>query len=296
VLLDSYTVTLPARTITVYLNLTDSGTVQVPAGFTCAMPFAVAFGTPPAMDPAVSIRQTWDFIPLHYQTRQLAPVSLDPDGSSTHGVAFDNFRMLFLRARAANGQIPPLPPNINTATPMTLVVFARECNGTPVAAESIEILYAEGKTAPRVGTYGRPDQVAKSLPGAKIPDNSVGALFSVGGPSLRAGDSVRIRYATSSCTTDNEVILPVKYEAASLTSNPAPLLPPGVVEAEYTVIVQALVDIEGRFEQPVALSGPESLRAAAIDAIRKWTVTPARVNGTPVFSFSTLRVTFATKP
>ena len=123
----------------------------------------------------------------------------------------------------------------------------------------------------------------------------MGALFGIGGPSLRAGDSVRIRYAASSCTSENEVVLPVKHEAARLTSNPAPILPPGVTEVDLTVFVQVLVDVEGRFEQPVVLSGPESLRAAAIEAIRKWTVTPARVNGSPVFSFATLRVTFVSK-
>jgi hypothetical protein len=62
------------------------------------------------------------------------------------------------------------------------------------------------------------------------------------------------------------------------------------------VFLQVVVDTEGRFEQPVVLGGPESLRAAAIETVKNWTVTPARVNGSPVFSFSTLRVTFIPGP
>lgn len=57
-----------------------------------------------------------------------------------------------------------------------------------------------------------------------------------------------------------------------------------------------LLDTQGRFEQPVVMGGPESLRAAALETIKAWTATPPLVNGSPVFWFTTLRVTFLPPP
>jgi hypothetical protein len=42
-----------------------------------------------------------------------------------------------------------------------------------------------------------------------------------------------------------------------------------------------------------AIAGPASLRVAAVDAVRQWTVEPALMNGAPVVTYTTLRVTFA---
>jgi hypothetical protein len=239
VLLDSYSVSVPSRTVTIYLNLTDFATPQAPAGFTCAQPIGIALGPPP-IDGNALIRQTWDFVPKHYQRRELPPISLDSDGSSRHGVVFDNFRALFLRARATNGEIGPPAPSPASATPLFVVAFPRDCNGTPVLAERIEIGPKGGPVLPRVGHYGHSAQLAKSLPGATFPENSVGALFSGLGASFRAGDTVRIRYASSDCPTETEVQLPVAYEPAKLILSPLPILPPGVTEVEPSVFLQVL--------------------------------------------------------
>jgi hypothetical protein len=165
-----------------------------------------------------------------------------------------------------------------------------------VLAESIEIVPGRGAAPPRVGGFARNLQLTQVLPGATLPENSIAGMFALGSSSFRPGDSVRIRYAASACPESSEALLPITFQPAVLTSSPAPTLPAGIAEVEPTVFVQVLLDTQGRFEQPVVMGGPESLRAAALETIKAWTATASLVNGSPVFWFTTLRVTFLPPP
>ena len=62
------------------------------------------------------------------------------------------------------------------------------------------------------------------------------------------------------------------------------------------VIVQAVVDVEGRVRAPVLLSVPEGcedLAASAVDAVSRWRYAPATLNGKPVPVYFTVVVNFA---
>jgi hypothetical protein len=54
-----------------------------------------------------------------------------------------------------------------------------------------------------------------------------------------------------------------------------------------------VIDLEGNFQRPLYMAGPESLREAATAAIKEWRATPARMNGEAVTQVVTLRVEFA---
>lgn len=64
-------------------------------------------------------------------------------------------------------------------------------------------------------------------------------------------------------------------------------------EIQGTVMIQFIVDLQGNVSEVTAISGPEELRAAAINVIKqssKWT--PAIQNGIPVKSYKRQPITF----
>src|SRR3954468_3248270 len=100
-ILDEYEVTYPGipQTATLFLDAYHFDDALVaPKGFICALPFGLA---PPGPDPfrasdalrAIAIEQG--------STKDFAPVPLDGDGSTTHGILLDSFRLHARAARAA---------------------------------------------------------------------------------------------------------------------------------------------------------------------------------------------------
>ena len=62
---------------------------------------------------------------------------------------------------------------------------------------------------------------------------------------------------------------------------------------DAAVFIQAVIDLEGNFQRPLYIAGPESLREAATAALKEWHATPARMNGEVVAQVVTLRIEFA---
>ena len=60
---------------------------------------------------------------------------------------------------------------------------------------------------------------------------------------------------------------------------PSPVGPPGAREVTGTVTVQILADEEGKVVEAKAVSGPEPLRQAAVDAALKARLSPTRLSG-----------------
>lgn len=67
-----------------------------------------------------------------------------------------------------------------------------------------------------------------------------------------------------------------------LVSKPSPVWPPEAREVTGAVTVQILVDEEGKVVEAKAVSGPEQLRQAAVDAALKARLSPTRLSGQPV--------------
>jgi TonB family protein len=82
------------------------------------------------------------------------------------------------------------------------------------------------------------------------------------------------------------------------TKDVRPVYPPSAQAARVTgtVIVECLLDTQGRLGRARVLSKPSVLDAAALDAVLKWEFSPATVNGAPVATAMTTTVTFALGP
>ncbi len=72
--------------------------------------------------------------------------------------------------------------------------------------------------------------------------------------------------------------------AANLMSSPTPAYPPAATAAgvQGEVIVEAVVGRDGGVVETRVVSGPPSLRAAALDAVQRWHYRPYEVDGKPV--------------
>jgi TonB family protein len=63
------------------------------------------------------------------------------------------------------------------------------------------------------------------------------------------------------------------------------------------VVLRAVVEASGTIGRiDVVTSAPFGMTDAAVDAVKKWTYRPARVNGQPVAVWKVIRVRFALRP
>jgi hypothetical protein len=297
-ILDVYDVRYGDRAVTMYLNVYAFDLPQAPVGFTCAQSLSAALGPPP-LDFLAAAPQVQALALEQGPTLELPLVPLDGGlAGFPYGAVFDYYRMLALRARdAASRNIGHLglpPPGMGGAI-MVIAAYPLPCEGgDPIEPTSVDIL-ANGKTPVQRGPeILRGPALANMLPGAELPDNSAGFVFALGMPHLRPGDQVRITYESSPCPSapPREIVLPVVFAAPQLVTNPLPKFPPGITEPDPTVFLQVVVDTDGQYQMPLVLAGPERLRLPAMDAIRTWRSSPARVNGVPVATLTTLRVVF----
>lgn len=65
-----------------------------------------------------------------------------------------------------------------------------------------------------------------------------------------------------------------------------------VAHISGTVVLQALIDKDGKLRDIKAISGPEALQGAAIQAVRQWRYRPYLFNGQPVEVSTTINVIF----
>lgn len=59
-----------------------------------------------------------------------------------------------------------------------------------------------------------------------------------------------------------------------------------------TVVIDAVIDVDGTVRDARVLSGPSLLSGAALDAVRQWRYTPTTLNNQPVQVVMTVHVTF----
>ena len=84
---------------------------------------------------------------------------------------------------------------------------------------------------------------------------------------------------------------------AKLLSATKPIYPPAVrnMNIQGSVTVSANIDTKGNVTGAKAISGPTSLREAAVDAVREWKYSPALIDGNAVVSQVTVNVEFHLK-
>jgi protein TonB len=62
--------------------------------------------------------------------------------------------------------------------------------------------------------------------------------------------------------------------------------------AHGVVVIEATIDVDGNVVETRVLRSVSLLDAAAVDAVRHWKYTPARLNGAPVSVLVTVTVNF----
>lgn len=103
------------------------------------------------------------------------------------------------------------------------------------------------------------------------------------------------RAGGNSCQSKpRRVVVSAGVAAGMLKSSVAPVYPAEALKnhASRTVVLRAAISAEGRVETLRVISGPASLRQAALDAVRQWIYRPYLLNGVAVNVESTINVDF----
>src|SRR3954464_13749522 len=183
-ILDRYEVTYPGLEKPIYLFLDAyhyDDALKAPKGFTCTAPIGLMSPGPDSFLAMEAMLR----LAIERTKREVAPVSLDADGSSTHGVLFDRFRMQVRAARTAAASGTPLDlqrAGREMAMGMVIVAYPLKCGDKPpVTAGAIEIVPAQGLAPPMTGvlatTEPRCARDAASRPCARAPAPRPAAVF-----------------------------------------------------------------------------------------------------------------------
>ena len=294
-ILDVYEVNYPGleKPILLYLDgYHFDDALKAPKGFVCAVPIALSAPPPDAL---LAAEQTLQLAIEQGASKEFAPISLDADGSSTHGVILDHFRLVARASRAASAARTPIDPEKPALelmrTRMVIVAYPKRCGDKEaVAPAAIDIVPAQGQPPRRDGELATGEALARLVPGLQLPAGAMGAVFFLERP--RAADMIKIAYPEGGCGAAAETDLPMKYTNAKPLTTPQPALPAGQAATDRPVRLQALIDLDGAAQRIVYQGGPEPLARAAIQAARGWTAEPTRLNGAPVVTAVTLQVRF----
>ncbi len=197
------------KPIVLYIDEYHFTEPRAPAGFVCGQPIGLEIPPP---DPIQASTSLVSVAIEQGSVRDFPPIPLDQDGATTHGVVFDQFRMIARTARAAAAagtRMDPKPSPGEIARPRTVVLaYPLSCSGRTVAPAAIDILGAQGAAIRREGEYSRDAAIGALLPGMQAPVSSLAATFAL--TTLRPTDTVRITYAEASCTggTPDPPVLP----------------------------------------------------------------------------------------
>src|SRR5262249_52955459 len=143
----------------------------------------------------------------------VAPISVDPDGSATHGAVFDHVRLIALAARAAAAASTPLdpeklPPEISPPR-LVVVAYPATCEGKTIAPGEVTLADRNG-SSPRLLSGAQSSDRSKATPGFDPPVGSIAVAYGTG--ALIDGARITIRYAEACGAADRELVLPVKSD------------------------------------------------------------------------------------
>jgi hypothetical protein len=291
-IVDSYTVTYEGHDdpITLFMDAYHFGHPKVPKGFTCGEALPTALRLPP-VDPFKATPAILG-LAIEESAAPFQPVPLDVDGSSAHGVVFDQFRMMAFAARgarAAGRSLDPEKPPADARVGLVVLAQPASCEGRSVPAERVEIVGEQGPPLPSDGPLVTDaSELSTLLPGVMIPPASVAARYRLA--FLRPRDQIRIAYGSPCGGTTAAALLPMTLEPARLLTSAPARMPSGVSESDPTVYVQAVIDLDGRFKRRIPIGGPPSLTSAALQSLDDWRAQPARVNGVPVVTPIVLQI------
>lgn len=90
------------------------------------------------------------------------------------------------------------------------------------------------------------------------------------------------------------VKIPANVVAGRILTHPIPVYPKDAKKKHITgqVVLHAIIGTDGKIQQLVALTGPEELRASALDAVQRWTYLPYEISGRPIAVDTTITVSY----
>jgi hypothetical protein len=277
---DSYRVSYAGldQPFTLYLDVYHFDELLVPTGLTCAP--QIRFGPPP-VDPFLARDATTALAIEQGADRTFDGIPLGANGSTTHGVAFDRFRLIARASFVAKAAGSAMPEVRTSQAGLVVVAYPLDCDGRAVVPELIEIVPRQGPPVQRRGALVSGDQLGALVPGLATRVGALAADFGLA--TFRPVDVVRITYAGETCGgTERVVSLPVSVTGSRGVIMPRPRLPEAAsATTRLNVWIQAVVDHEGRLHATF-LGGPEALRDAALVAVKEWRAEPARINTAPV--------------
>ena len=293
-ILDSYSLDYKGidRAVTLYLDGYHwTAPPKAPVGWLCGADMNLE---PPGPDPFVTQMQVRK-IAFDLGQQPIEPISLDPDGSKSHGVIFDHVRLMALGARLASSSGKPLdpdqPPRQVIEARMVVVAFPMKCDGKDIVPDSVKVMNRDGNT-PRVLATGKGDDVGKLVPGFDVPPGSVAVVYAT--PALTDGARSVVQYGEGCAGQPRELQLPARFDRGRIIRSVPGTTPPGVAvpPTGVQVHVQVFIAYDGTTLLPEYVSGPWELREAAIAAAKDWRVEAPRLNGAPLLGRSTLAITF----
>jgi len=227
--------------------------------------------------------------------RDVAPISLDPDGSGAHGVVYDRFTTAHLAARVALEKGTPLnplrPPSSFANMQMVVVAVPLVCGERTVRPVDVDIDHAGTpvpKWQPATGAT-----IQTLLPGAKVPPGAIAVQFQ--DTMLRRGHTVKISYAAAICSgASRTVSLPVTTADARALERPSVDMQAGeqAPSGPVTLDLGGVVDLDGRLRYGTAAETTTPFGKAALATALKMRFEPARINRSPTPWTAGVIVTF----
>ena len=296
-IIDAYHVTYEGleKPVILYLDWYHYNPILAPRGFSCAGPFNIGM---PSLDPFKESDHLWSLAVEQGAARDFEPIPLVSDGV-THGAMYDQFRLVALASRAAakEGRTldhRKLPPDMQK-TGMVIVSYPATCEGRTLLPAGIGLAPATG------GPYERETKgnlsaevVARLLPGVQLPPGTVAVSYPLRQP--RPNDTLVFSYREDGCGVSGNIRrVPLTVTPARPREMPHAILPEGVTDAGPPMLLQVLIDTDGKIQRPEYVGGALPLVEAAKASLSRWQVEPARVNGAPVVSGVVLQVRFGPK-
>jgi TonB family protein len=125
----------------------------------------------------------------------------------------------------------------------------------------------------------------------------------IGGPAWSQGQSappptaLAVQGTSGKETHPPRIGVPGYFEDKNVVYR-APAIYPAFSELKPTgtVVLHAIIAQDGTVKKLDAVSGPETLRQSALDAVKQWKYKPALLNGQPVEVDTTVHVVFSLQP
>jgi hypothetical protein len=274
-----------------YLDGCRTSEVRAPIGWLCGAetPF-----TRPATSGSDARRQFVEVAAATFGAADAA-ISIDADGSATHGVVFDHARLIgreAARVRASGQSIDDVNVlGTMTAPRFVLVAYPVECPGREaIRARTITMTDANGQS-PRSLREARGPDIGKLVAGL---DATGGALAVECDANLAIPGQIVIAYDEPCGAAGARKAFPIRGQGGRITTRIAGQAPTGfaVPPGGTQVQVHVYFDVKGEPQRPAFAGGDGALAEAAVAAVRQFRAMPPTINGAPLLQLSTVAVAF----